>query len=239
MNINRYTNTIINRINLLTNITDDNNGVNLLKTSFNNSKEEFRLLKRLNTLNSSVDLGTAVSEIGNHTGVTFSYGQANKEDVLDDLLIMLVNGTKFYNVDELKQTFDVLVTQNTPQSPGTGNGDGSSGSSGGGGSFVKLPDNILMNVQINKEIFDDLLSVEWARVAIEALYNNGIINGVGDNKFAPMNNIKREEFVKIVVIAFGVYDKTLKSDFADTNPDEWYSAYIASAKKAGIVNGKT
>lgn len=233
----RYTNTMINRINLLTNITDDNNGVNLLKTSFNNSKEEFRLLKRLNTLNSSVDLGTAVSEIGNLTGVTFSYGQANKEDVLDDLLIMLVNGTKFYNVDELKQTFDVLVTQNTPQSPGPGNGDGSSGSSGGRGSFVKLPDNILMNVQINKEIFDDLSSVEWARVAIEALYNNGIINGVGDNKFAPMNNIKREEFVKIVVIAFGVYDKTLKSDFADTNPDEWYSAYIASAKKAGIVNG--
>lgn len=41
----------------------------------------------------------------------------------------------------------------------------------------------------------------------------------------------------MAVSAFGIYNAELVSDFEDTDKNEWYSPYIASAKKDGLVNG--
>ena len=47
----------------------------------------------------------------------------------------------------------------------------------------------------------------------------------------------REEFVKVLVLATGVYDSGAQCSFDDVAEDGWYYPYIASAVKAGLVNG--
>lgn len=243
----KYTDVIVKRINALSSITDDKAGIDMLSDCFNNSKMEFELLKSIATLNNWTDVDAVILKISKLTGVDFSYGSANRERVLKDLLKIAAAGKIFYNVDELKTTFDTLVKNNSQSiNPGTkpgGSGGGTGGSGGGGatggGNVTKVTNINTDNSEIvvKAEIFDDIEEVEWAREAIENLSKSGIISGTGDKKFEPMREITREEFVKLAVITFGVYDAGLKADFEDTNPDEWYSSYIASAKKANIITG--
>ena len=44
----------------------------------------------------------------------------------------------------------------------------------------------------------------WAHEAIEYLAENDVINGDGNGNFLPDNNITREEFVKMIVLAFNI-----------------------------------
>lgn len=87
----------------------------------------------------------------------------------------------------------------------------------------------------NDEIFKDLDSVSWAKESIYSLLEKGVISKA--EKFNPLNNVKREEFVKMLVMALGIYDETAKADFGDVTEKAWYNSYVASAQKAGIING--
>jgi len=86
-------------------------------------------------------------------------------------------------------------------------------------------------------IFNDIADVPWAKESIQALANNGIIQGISPGIFAPNSNITREQFVKMLVMAFGLLDESAVSDFKDINQEEWYYKYISSAYKHGIING--
>ena len=55
--------------------------------------------------------------------------------------------------------------------------------------------------------------------------------------FRPGDNITREQFVKILILAFGLYDETAVSEFTDSEPGDWHYPYISSAVKIGVVNG--
>ena len=47
------------------------------------------------------------------------------------------------------------------------------------------------------EIFADLGLAAWAKPAILDLYQKGIVNGKDAGKFQPLDDITREEYVKI------------------------------------------
>ncbi len=83
--------------------------------------------------------------------------------------------------------------------------------------------------------FDDIQGLA-TQPAIEALAAREIINGLGDNLFAPNRNMTRAEFAAIVVRALGLtpVGEKVFSDVAETS---WYSAYVATACKYGIVSG--
>ncbi|MBR5219054.1 MAG: S-layer homology domain-containing protein [Clostridia bacterium] len=85
--------------------------------------------------------------------------------------------------------------------------------------------------------FSDVPETHWAREYIYELAKRGIINGTGENLFAPEANITREQFAKILVEAFGLRDDTATCDFTDVKKGEWYEIYVASAQKYGIING--
>ena len=91
--------------------------------------------------------------------------------------------------------------------------------------------------QNNTERFSDLSDAEWAVSAINALADKGIISGDDNGKFNPNNNVTREEFTKMVVLACGIYDENAECDFLDVGRDKWYYRYIASATKNGIITG--
>jgi len=78
---------------------------------------------------------------------------------------------------------------------------------------------------------------EWGRPYIEALYAQGVINGVTDTLFMPKGNITREAFVKLIVTLFGLQATTEELPFADADSGAWYYPYVAAAYEHGIIKG--
>lgn len=143
--------------------------------------------------------------------------------------------TEFTSVKQITDLFTTEVNKQKSQSSGSGSSGGSSGGKRNSVSRVILP---TYNTNTDNKIsFNDLSNAEWAREAIEYLAERNIINGTGDKTFSPSDNLTREALVKIAALAFGFHDGSLTADFEDVEADAWYSSYIASAKKANIVNG--
>ena len=133
-------------------------------------------------------------------------------------------------------------------------GDGGSGGSGGGGnrggissgggnssvSGLTQPTVDQMNDNQSaaaERTLTDLEGYDWASEAILALFEDGVLSGDGDGKFRPGDGILREEFTKLLIMAFcdgKTESKSLK--FTDV-ADAWYKPYIETAFAKGIVNG--
>lgn len=131
-----------------------------------------------------------------------------------------------------------------PSSGGSSGGSGSSSSGGKKGSvsmggitpdITDEPDAV---PDVKKDIFDDLSGYEWAKESIKTLSDKGIVSGIGDNKFNPGGNIKREEFTKLVMSVFGKTEEFGDVDFEDVDRKQWYFPYIVSAQKNNIIYGK-
>lgn len=119
----------------------------------------------------------------------------------------------------------------------------SGGGGGGGGIIVSMPndeDNLEEESspsQTNKKTFPDIDNVEWAREAINSLAESGCVSGDENGYFNPNNKITREEFIKIVLIAFNKLDKTASANFEDVDKKAWYYPYVASGVKLGVAKG--
>ena len=90
-----------------------------------------------------------------------------------------------------------------------------------------------------KVVFNDLGNVEWAKEAIEELAQRGVISGKASGVFAPEDNVTREEFVKIIIVALDLEDDKAVAEFSDIEPERWSKKYIASAYNLGIISGVT
>ena len=117
-------------------------------------------------------------------------------------------------------------------SPGGGGG-------GGGGKTIKLPAQPVVvpeNSEENGAIrFNDIGDVAWAEVAINALSKKNIINGVGNGKFEPNATVTREQFVKMLVLAFEFPMEFSDAPFDDVTAADWFYHYVHTAYKNGIV----
>lgn len=92
---------------------------------------------------------------------------------------------------------------------------------------------------VQKAVFNDLGNVSWAKEAIEALAQKGVISGKANGVFAPEDNVTREEFVKLIVVALDLEDDKAGAEFSDIEPERWSKKYIASAYNLGIISGVT
>ena len=132
-----------------------------------------------------------------------------------------------------------------------GSSSGSSSSAGRKTSNIKVPykpadtlnnptgtENTGSEDNVDKNIvFTDLENAAWAETDIVSLAEKGIINGYEDGTFRPENYVSREEFLKMLVIAFDMVDETAKCSFDDVQMQEWYYPFIASAVKYNITQG--
>ena len=74
------------------------------------------------------------------------------------------------------------------------------------------------------------------KAAINALAAREIINGMGDDSFAPEATMTRAQYATIIVKALGLSPKA-NGKFTDVAADKWYAPYIGTANAYGIVNG--
>jgi pullulanase len=86
--------------------------------------------------------------------------------------------------------------------------------------------------------FDDVKASFWGTAAIKALAAKQIVSGISDTRFAPERNVTRAEFAILLVRALGIKAEG-QTKFKDVMATEAYSAYIATANRLGIVNGRS
>jgi len=121
-------------------------------------------------------------------------------------------------------------------------GDGNVGGGGGGSVPVftdKKPETVVSELDIYKTKYGiiDMADTKWAVEAVDALIAKKVISNPEDNKFRPNDNITREEFVKLVALAFVIDAEGEKTGFSDVSATDWSYEYIYDAKNAGIING--
>lgn len=216
-------------------------------------------LCRVNDEGSYTEIYGILKENDDVFNISFAdYDQLN--DYYKSVVLKAMVGNNFKSADEVKAKFekeskDALAKQKDSESKSNSSTGGSSkGGSGGGGGGVMLGDVTVKpdtgkdddkkdenkkddeNPEVKDE-FTDLESVEWAKSAISALYEKGIVAGDGEGKFDPSRNIKREEFVKMIVLAFGIEPKTGTNEFSDCIPGAWYEEYINAGVDAGLIKG--
>ncbi len=85
--------------------------------------------------------------------------------------------------------------------------------------------------------FEDVPADHWAVEFIKEMKDMGIVSGKSATIFDPNGGITRAEFVKMIVIAFGLEIGSTESDFVDCGADDWYTPYVVAAANAGYVNG--
>ncbi len=86
--------------------------------------------------------------------------------------------------------------------------------------------------------FSDVEDNHWAHAAITELLKREIISGKGEGIFAPDDEIKREEFTKMLMNALNIENRFDEEPIFDDVPlGRWYGKYIYSAYKMNLING--
>lgn len=78
---------------------------------------------------------------------------------------------------------------------------------------------------------------KFAESAILDLAKRGIINGMGDGKYAPAGEFTRAQFCKVMVESLGYELKDYTGEFTDVNANDWFAPYVQAAVDTGLFTG--
>ena len=87
--------------------------------------------------------------------------------------------------------------------------------------------------------FSDVPTGQWYSTAVSWAQQSGIVQGVGENRFAPMDSITREQLAVMLWRASGSPGSTQSlAAFPDAGTcSDWASTALAWAVERGILNG--
>ncbi len=95
----------------------------------------------------------------------------------------------------------------------------------------------------NAENFADVSASDYFASELAIARNTGIVGGIGENKYAPRNNITRQDMMVIVYramqklnVGFGIYDEPQHPDYSTVAP--YAKEAVTALIGAGLVNGK-
>lgn len=221
--------------------------------------EKAVLLEACNSFSAWSDVEEYIGSFGEAAGVNMTkfnsaaFNTAKKNKLYIYVLELLKSGS-FERVDafaeKVNSKINALLGENASTSGSGGSSGGGGGGSGSGGSGVitstgsatSLTSPIVPTEKApeapTKDAFNDIDDYDWAKKAIEALSEKGIVSGTGNGKFEPSREVKREEILAMLLRAFEVEASNEKSDFTDAEADAWYNGLLAVAKEKGFVSGR-
>ena len=85
--------------------------------------------------------------------------------------------------------------------------------------------------------YDDVSKGDWYHDYVTELTEKKIVSGDGTGNFGPANNVTREQFLKMLILAADVETEEAENTFDDVSDDAWYKEFVLMAKGLGIVNG--
>jgi hypothetical protein len=90
----------------------------------------------------------------------------------------------------------------------------------------------------DKKTYNDLAGEDpAAKEAIEVLSSKGIIHGKNNGSFDPGGELKRSEFVCLIVNVLNIIDEDATTDFIDVPLTAWYYNPVAIAATEKLVSG--
>ena len=181
--------------------------------------------------NGYTNIKDALSELKTELGIS---SLSSKNSVYSSLA-----GNDYSTVDDLVSAYKKYAANSSGSSGGSsGGGGGGSSSSKNTSAGVYVPGKVdqIESGEVKMK-FVDLDTVMWAYEAISSLSDKNIINGKSEDRFAPNDNITREEFVKLVIGVLGEEVTETSADFIDVTDGAWYSGYVSRANAIGVVNG--
>lgn len=214
-----------------------------VKSDLAAAKEYLQKNYNLNNLTSSIN----VSALQGANGSSVTISSSNTESLSNSGAVTLGSGAVSLTLTITAQkgaqskSDTLAVTVGKKSEPSTDGGGG-----GGGGFKVSYGANTVSKVNIEEETnedkqtdseFKDVSRDHWAYTPISYLTEKGIMQGTGNGEIEPERAIKREEFIKMLVIAMGGAPSNALCGFADADEDAWYAPYLAAAKRLGIVQG--
>jgi len=149
---------------------------------------------------------------------------------------------KASDIDALQKAIN-NSSESKPQGGTGGTGGSGGGGKSSGGNVPAISEKIEQTVVSELDVYKtnsgiiDMENTKWASEAVDALIEKGVISNPEDKRFRPGDNITREEFVKLAVLAFGIEAEGEKEGFSDVAVGDWSYEYIYKAKNAGIING--
>lgn len=111
------------------------------------------------------------------------------------------------------------------------------------GDGIQFPTIIILEEElgqgvVSKPAFSDLPQTTEPKLAIQFLYDKGIINGYPDGSFKPIGQVTRAEFTKMLFLAGEMTaEQKPKISFTDVSSSHWAKEYILTLATKGIVNG--
>ena len=94
----------------------------------------------------------------------------------------------------------------------------------------------------NTENFADVSASDYFASELAIARNNGLVSGIGDNKFAPRNTITRQDMMVIVyraLIKLGVEIEVADVEYADfADVADYAKNAVKALVTSGLVNGK-
>jgi hypothetical protein len=85
--------------------------------------------------------------------------------------------------------------------------------------------------------FEDVVPAAWYADAVTYIAARNIAEGIGDNRFAPLKPMSREEFAKFLALAYGFTWSGKNAGFIDVAQGSWYEPYVNALYEAGIISG--
>ena len=85
--------------------------------------------------------------------------------------------------------------------------------------------------------FSDVPEDAWYAGAVLALYERGVMNGTGGDRFSPDGTFTRAQLAAVLYRMAGEPAVTGEDSFSDTAADAWYSDAVVWAERSGVVNG--
>ena len=174
-------------------------------------------------------------------GADLGINVSSKADVYKNLI-----GQDYGNISTFISAYNNAVknTQSTVSGGSSGGASGGSGTVNTPSGFIGTGNNAVQNPEPKetpteiKVSFEDIEGVDWAVEAIIALADKGIIDGKGDYKFKPYDEVTREEFVKILVGAMNLSDADYAGNvFSDVSEDDWFAKFVNAAYANNIAEG--
>lgn len=158
------------------------------------------------------------------------------DDSIKKYVLKEINSQKgsLNTIAKFKDAFEDAVDGYGTKKKKGGSGGGSSGSS----SSITV-DSSLTQAEAPVQTVASYNDIHghWAQEAINYLTNSRVLSGRGDGTFDPDGAVTRAEFVKMIVVAYGLYDENAVASFNDVDSSSWYYPYVASMVDWGYILG--
>ena len=176
--------------------------------------------------------GSEITLVSDNIGAVSNNGRITRKSADQKATLKL---TARRNDAVVEKNFAVVVkAKETTKNVSDGKGGSSSAAS------IAFGKNAAQNISIRPDgpvSLNDVDASHWAYDAITALAEKGIVSGGTDGNFEPDSCIKREEFLKMLLLAFNIEIGDYKNDFNDVDKTAWYRLYVSSARYNKIILG--